>query len=333
MSLRWTVVSLVALLVAAPSQGQGYYNLDAGRPGRVEDAAPTPRYELDLQFLPVRFEQLANGTRRWRMDQKASVGVAPFTELELRAPILLIDSPSPGVPITSGLGGLAVGGMHAFGLETGRVPAVAVAGEWLLPVGSLAARVGSYSAKLLATKTFALVRVHANASYGSWSVRPAPSANAPVCGNFIPAPGAPVPPGCVATLPDTPCDRLPSPGAVRSTTAEPLSSRALACAATVVRAAVPEQASVGSRWMSGVGLDHALALSSTLLSADVVAERYIGLFPSTDWTGELGVRHQWSPQVVLDAGLARHFTGALRSNSATIGLSYEMPLSSAHEEE
>jgi hypothetical protein len=329
-SARLSLVLL--LLIASAAQGQGYYNLDAGRPGRVEDAAPAPRYELDLQLLPVRFEQLAGGTRRWRTDQKASFGIAPFTELEMRAPILLIDSPTPGVPLTSGLGGVAVGALHAFGLETGRVPAIAVAGEWLLPVGSLAARVGSYSAKLIATKTFPLVRVHANVAYGSWSVRPAPLANAPACGDFIPAPGVPVPPGCLVELPDTPCDRLPSPATVRSTSVEPAARRSLACAAPAVRAAVPEQTTVGSRWMSGVGLDHAFALASTLLSADVVAERYIGLLPFTDWTGEIGVRHQWSPQVVLDVGVARHFTGALRANSATIGLSYDMPLSAAHED-
>ncbi|MEN3336879.1 MAG: hypothetical protein V7647_555 [Acidobacteriota bacterium] len=151
---RSACVSLVGLLVASGAQGQGYNNLAAGRPVRVEDAAPTPRYELDLQLLPVRFEQLGSGVRRWRTDPKVSFGVAPFTEIEVRAPILLIDARTPDVPVTSGLGGVAVGGLHAFGLETGRVPALAIAGEWLLPVGSLAARVGSYSAKLLATKTF-----------------------------------------------------------------------------------------------------------------------------------------------------------------------------------
>jgi hypothetical protein len=331
MILCWTRASLVvALLVATRVQGQGYYNLDAGRPGRVEDATPASRYELGLQLLPVRFERLANGVRRWRTDQQASFGIAPFTEVEVRAPILLIDSPTPGVPLASGLGGVAVGGMHAFGLETGRLPALAVAGEWLLPVGSLAARVGSYSAKVLATKTFALARLHVNVGYGSWSVRPAPSADTPACGDFIPLPGVPVPPGCLVELPDTPCDRLPSPG-VRITSAEPAARRALACAVSARLAVLPPQATVGSRWMSAVGLDHAFALASTLLSADVVAERYIGLFPTTDWSGELGVRYQWSPQVVLDAGIARHFTGALRSNAATIGLSYDVPLTSAHE--
>lgn len=90
-------------------------------------------------------------------------------------------------------------------------------------------------------------------------------------------------------------------------------------------------AAVGPRWMSSVGIDHAFALSSALLSADVVAERYIGLFPFTDWSGELGVRYQWSPQVVFDFGIARHFTGTLRSNAAIIGVSYDVPL--AHEEQ
>ena len=47
---------MTAMLIAfvAPlssMRAQGYYNLDAGRPGRVEDASPTARYELQLQLL------------------------------------------------------------------------------------------------------------------------------------------------------------------------------------------------------------------------------------------------------------------------------------------
>jgi hypothetical protein len=77
--------------------------------------------------------------------------------------------------------------------------------------------------------------------------------------------------------------------------------------------------------MSGVGVDHTFALSSTLISADVVAERFIGLFASTDWSAELGLRRQWTPQMVMDLGFARHFTGVLRSNAVTFGLGYELP--------
>ena len=51
-----------------------------------------------------------------------------------------------------------------------------------------------------------------------------------------------------------------------------------------------------------------LPLRSTLIQADLVAERFVGLYPITDWTGEVGVRRQLTPKVVLDLGVARHFT-------------------------
>src|SRR4051812_49970316 len=90
-------VALASLaLVPRPLRAQGYYNLDAGRPGRIEDATPTPRYELELQILPLRFEQYASGARRWRADSKVAYGVSPFTEVELRLPFLVVDPRAPG---------------------------------------------------------------------------------------------------------------------------------------------------------------------------------------------------------------------------------------------
>lgn len=42
------------IVVAFNSSGAQahYFNLDAGRPGRVEDAIATERYELEAQFAP-----------------------------------------------------------------------------------------------------------------------------------------------------------------------------------------------------------------------------------------------------------------------------------------
>jgi hypothetical protein len=68
---RRHLLALIAITITAPlgsASAQGYYNLDAGRPGRVEDASPTARYELELQLLPVRFERFGGGGTRWRSD-------------------------------------------------------------------------------------------------------------------------------------------------------------------------------------------------------------------------------------------------------------------------
>jgi hypothetical protein len=83
---------------------------------------------------------------------------------------------------------------------------------------------------------------------------------------------------------------------------------------------------VGQRWFAGAALDHTFALSSTLVGADVFAERFVGLSALVDWTAELGLRHQWSPRLVVDAGVARHFAGAFPSTSITLGATYAIAI-------
>jgi hypothetical protein len=80
----------------------------------------------------------------------------------------------------------------------------------------------------------------------------------------------------------------------------------------------------GLRWAAGLGIDRTFPLQSMLVSADVFAEHFRGLYPSVDWTAELGVRRQWSPQIGLDLGVARHFAGSTRSSSLTVGLTYSV---------
>ena len=304
---------LCALAATTASAQGGYYNLDSSRPTRIEDAAPTPLYELELQLAPVRFEKLATGVHRWRIEPKMSYGVAPFTAMEIRAPLIIVNPPDAGAPITSGVGGLAIGAQHAFGVEKQRWPALALAAEWIAPVGSLGAYIGSYSVKGIATKTFPFARLHINALYGTYSSRVS------ICS--LPRPiNIPAPPGCPATpLPfDPPCDVIPA-----NTTAA--HSAKLCSARPVARLETPEfdpTRSVGLRWMTGLGIDRAFALSSTLVTADVVAERFAGLFARTDLSAEIGVRRQITPQVVLDLGVTRHFVGLVRSNAVNAGIGY-----------
>jgi hypothetical protein len=78
----------------------------------------------------------------------------------------------------------------------------------------------------------------------------------------------------------------------------------------------------GLRWAAGLGVDRTFPLQSMLVIADVFAERFRGLYPTVDWTAELGVRRQWTPELVLDLGIARRFAGSARSSSVTLGLTY-----------
>src|SRR5687767_12702394 len=77
------VAAVAILLTSAFGTRAGaqahYYNLDAGRPTRVEDAVPTERYGVDVHLAALRLERLGDGTYRWRSEPKLSVGVLPMT--------------------------------------------------------------------------------------------------------------------------------------------------------------------------------------------------------------------------------------------------------------
>jgi hypothetical protein len=58
----------------------------------------------------------------------------------------------------------------------------------------------------------------------------------------------------------------------------------------------------------------------------IIADRFVGLYPIDDWTAEAGIRKQIAPQFVLDFGVGRHFAGTVHSTTATLGVSFDMPL-------
>jgi hypothetical protein len=325
--LAATVVSLWIGAHPDTLMAQEYYNLDAGRPTRVEDATPTPRQELDIQMPSLRFDRLADGPKVWRTDSKLSYGVAALTEIELRVPLLLIDPPDVRMPRTIGVGGLGIGATRALTIETGALPAFALAGEWVAPVGSLSARTGSFGAKLLATKTFSLARVNLNVGMGTWSLRAAsvgPSNGCPSSATGAPTvncPGGPPP-----RVPDSPCTRAQSDGPRLTCIPDAPASGRLGSAARSTLADTGTGALVGPRYMVGLGVAHAFALSSTLLIADVVVERFVDLYDTSDVLAELGLRHQLSPRAVADIGVTRHFAGPLKASSITLGLTFDMPM-------
>jgi hypothetical protein len=305
-------IVLLATRVAAAQSG--YYNLDSGRPTRIEDAVATPRGELEMQLLPLRVEWVGDGTQRLRFEPKLAYGVLPLTEIELRIPLVDVRAPTSGSAI--GIASAGLGALHAFNAETSW-PALALAAEVVLPVGSLSAPTPSYSVKALMSKTFPFARFELNVGGGTWSVRTSPASPVPAgytCGN---APG--VPP-CL--IPDVPCDVVPS---------ELRAGPSFACAPAASLSATSTTASSGSRstgphWTAALGIDHTLPLVSTLLTANVIVDRFEGLYPLSDWTAEIGLRRQVAPQLVFDLGVGRRFAGTTQSTSVTAGLSYSTPL-------
>ncbi|MEP6733079.1 MAG: hypothetical protein ABJE10_20725 [bacterium] len=314
-SRAWLVTPFIAMLGAHAADAQtDYRNLDAGRPLRVEDALVTPRMSLDVQLPNVRAEQYGNGVTRWRVDAKAAYGIASFSEVELRVPLIYVvpSGGASGSARTFGSAGVAIGATHAFGVETPNVPAIAIAAEVLLPAGALASPNATYSLKVIATKTVSFARVHLNAGGGSWSVRGAGLSDTTCVPRRFPLPGQD--PGCGApAIPDVPCS-VAHEGPSVACFAPPAS---LAAAG-----AINPLASKGGRWFGAAGMDHSFGLSSTLVGVDVVAERFVGLYSLTDWTAEIGSRHQWSPRLVVDAGISRHLIGVLQSSGVTVGGAY-----------
>ncbi|HEX2205058.1 MAG TPA: hypothetical protein VHG91_17235 [Longimicrobium sp.] len=228
---------------AAPAAGQtDYYNTDAARPVRVEDALPTERHAFELQLAPLRVERERGGVYHWEVAPEIAYGVLPRTHVEVGFPIRLADQGGGGEE--GGLAGIEVAALHNLNAETTTFPAFAVAADALLPVGGVAPDRVYPSVKGIATRTFRFARFHANAQY---------------------------------TFGDE-----PDAGG---------------------------EAGEASRWMAGLAVDRAFPLRSLLATADVFAEQPLDGGAELAWTAEAGVRYQLSPQLNVDLGVGRRFTG------------------------
>jgi hypothetical protein len=307
------LIAAVALsLGTRAALGQAhYYDTDAGRPTRVEDATATARHVFEWQIPSLRLERLDAGPSRWRSEPKVSYGILRRTAIEVRAPMVYREqSATP----RAGLAGLGVGAFVNFNDETESFPALALASEVMFPAGGAATGSTTFSAKALLTRTFSFARIHLNASVGNYgvaSVRP----SAGLCGDgtfrAITGECTKLPP----VIPDGPCTILTSEIAGGGAAQAMCMGNA---AASRLRADTSVITTTGAHWVAGLGVDHAMPLRSLLLSADIFAEQFVGLF-KTDWTAELGLRHQLSPRVVVDGGIGRHFAGVTPSWQFTLG--------------
>jgi len=320
---------LCAAIVPWGSLGAQYYNTHSGHPGRVEDASPVARRSIDVDLFGIRLERLSGGITRTRLDPGITWGALPQTEVGIRLPIVWLDVPGARTR-TAGVAGVAVRVMRALNLETPGMPALGLSAELLLPAGGLAAPRTSYLVKAVATKRGARARWHVNAGGGAYSVRTTPARAADsLCANG--SAGCAGPPIII----DLPCSVGPSTGGTLRV--EPSGGASgtrgnRMCMGATNSSVQTQQAlpnlpkGYGGRWMAGAGVDRPLALQSLLLSANVLVERFEGLYAQADAYAESGIRWQASPRTVVDAGISWRFAGAIRSLSLTLGTSIEVAL-------
>jgi hypothetical protein len=94
----------------------------------------------------------------------------------------------------------------------------------------------------------------------------------------------------------------------------------------VTAAATETPRTTGAHWSAGLGIDRTLPMISTLFTADLVIDRFAGLYTRDDWTAEIGVRRQLTPELIADVGVGRRFAGVTQSTSVVLGVSYSGPL-------
>ena len=148
-----------------------YRNLDAGFPVRVEDAAVTERYALDLDLLNFRYDELSGLRTRFQYEPRVSYGILPRTEAWLRVAAFYRER---DISPRKGIAGIGLGGMYQLTQETLHLPAVAIASETFFPTGPNALP-PSYSVKTLFTSSVSSARIHLNASIASYAARLVPA--------------------------------------------------------------------------------------------------------------------------------------------------------------
>lgn len=164
-ALRIGASAACALLLGAlqrPLAAQtDYYNTDAGRPLRIEDATAVERRAFEIQAAPIRLERSRSGTYHWGIEPEIAYGILPRTSVEIGVPFAFIDH---GDERVSGLSGVHLSAFHNLNVETS-IPALALSAAVLLPVGALAPDEPYTSMKGILTRTFTWARFHVNGEY------------------------------------------------------------------------------------------------------------------------------------------------------------------------
>jgi opacity protein-like surface antigen len=176
--MKTLLLAATSLCAAAgPLRAQtDYYNTDAGRPVLMEDAYALERRGFEVQVAPVRLSRARGGAYTWGVEPELAFGFANRAQIEVGVPVAYLDR--PGGRGAAGVSGVDLSVLYNLNTET-RIPAFAVTGEVLLPVGRYGPPRAYPSVKGIMTRTFPSLRVHVNAQY-TFGQNLVTSASAPV---------------------------------------------------------------------------------------------------------------------------------------------------------
>lgn len=146
-----------------------YYNTDAGRPVRVEDAFPVERYAFELQAAPFRLQRADDGGLDWSIEPELAYGLLPRTQFEVAFPLSL--RTGGGSDARFGLGGIELSMLHNLNAESDTFPAFALAADVVVPVGEFAPGRAYPTFKGIVTRTYRFARFHLN---GQFTAGPSP---------------------------------------------------------------------------------------------------------------------------------------------------------------
>lgn len=159
-AVRFACVLGLSSVTAGDSVAQGLVgNTGPRRPSAVEDAAPLPRQQLELFLSSVSLHG-GSGSSTWSASPALAYGLAPRTQVDARLPLVY---PSEGGE--RGIAGGELSVMYALNVETRSLPAFALRGGVLAPVGDASTANGHEWFRGIVTKRMFGGRAHLNYQY------------------------------------------------------------------------------------------------------------------------------------------------------------------------
>lgn len=157
------LLALLALFaLPAPLAAQiDYRNLDDDRPVVTEDAYPLERHAFEF-LLPYTFEDERGGGRIHAVVPELEYGILRNGQLGVKAPLARVRETGD---TEYGLSGLRVFGLYNLNSDSRLLPALSARADLLLPVGALGGDATRVTLKAIATRSWGLTRLHANAAW------------------------------------------------------------------------------------------------------------------------------------------------------------------------